>query len=135
MGNAAIEVCLHSEVRELIGDEALETLIIEDSETGERRRLDARALFVFIGAEPRTEWLEDQVALDDGGYVLTGPDAAYAVTDDGRDDARRSPALLETNVPGVFAAGDVRSGSTQRGAAPVGGGAIAGLPVRPLLGR
>src|SRR6202012_1815056 len=105
MGNAAIEVCLHPEARELIGDEALETLVIEDTETGERRRLDARALFVFIGAEPRTEWLKDLVALDDGGYVLTGQDAASAVTDGGREDARRSPALLETNLPGVFAAG------------------------------
>src|ERR1700744_2217368 len=109
MGNAAIEVCLHSEVRELIGDEALETLIIEDSETGERRRLDARALFVFIGAVPRTEGLKDRVALDDGGYVLTGPDATAAVMDDGRDVARRSPSLRETNVPGVFASGVFRS--------------------------
>ena len=134
MRNPAIEVYLHSEVRELIGDEALETLIIEDSETGERRRLDARALFVFIGAEPRTEWLKDRVALDDGGYVLTGPDAASAVTDDGRDDARRSPALLETNVPGVFAAGDVRSGSTQRVAAAVGDGAITVRLVHQFLG-
>src|SRR6202042_285932 len=114
MRNPAIEVCLHSEVRELIGDEALETLVIEDTETGERPRLAARALFVFIGAEPHTEWLTNRVALDGGGYVLTGQDAASAVTGDGRDDARRSPALLGTNVPGVFAAGDVRSGCTQR---------------------
>ena len=134
MRNPAIEVCLHSEVRELIGDEALETLVIEDTETGERRRLDAKALFVFIGAEPHTEWLKDRVALDDGGYVLTGQDAASAVTDDGRDGARRSPALLETSVPGVFAAGDVRSGSTQRVAAAVGDGAIAVRLVHQFLG-
>jgi thioredoxin reductase (NADPH) len=129
MRNPAIEVCLHSEVRELIGDEALEALVIEDTETGERRRLDARALFVFIGAEPHTEWLKDRVALDDGGYVLTGRDAASVVTDD-----RRSPALLETSVPGVFAAGDVRSGSTQRVAAAVGDGAIAVRLVHQFLG-
>jgi thioredoxin reductase (NADPH) len=134
MRNPAIEVCLHSEVRELIGDEALETLVIEDTETGERRRLDARALFVFIGAEPHTEWIKDRVALDDGGYVLTGHDAASTVTDDGRDGARRSPALLETSVPGVFAAGDVRSGSTQRVATAVGDGAIAVRLVHQFLG-
>ncbi len=132
--NPAIEVCLHSEVRELIGDEALERLVIEDTKTGARRRLDAKALFVFIGAEPHTEWLEDRIALDDGGYVLTGQDAAAAVTDDGHDGAKRSPMLLETNVPGVFAVGDVRSGSTQRVAAAVGDGAIAVRLVHQSLG-
>jgi thioredoxin reductase (NADPH) len=134
MRNPAIEVCLHSEVRELIGDEALETLVIEDTETGALRRLDARALFVFIGAQPHTEWLKGRVALDAGGYVLTGQDAVSAATDDGRDDARRSPTLLETNVPGVFAAGDVRSGSTQRVAAAVGDGAITVRLVHQFLG-
>ena len=89
---------------------------------------------MFIGAEPHTEWLKGRVALDDGGYVLTGQDAASAVTDDGRDGARRSPVLLETSVPGVFAAGDVRSGSTQRVAAAVGDGAIAVRLVHQFLG-
>jgi thioredoxin reductase (NADPH) len=130
----AVDVYLHSEVRELIGDQALETLIIEDTENGERRQLDARALFVFIGAEPHTEWLKGRVALDDGGYVLTGHDAACAATDHGRDGARQSPALLETSVPGVFGAGDVRSGSTQRVAAAVGDGAIAVRLAHQFLG-
>jgi len=89
---------------------------------------------VFIGAEPHTEWLRDRIALDDGGYVLTGQDAARAATDDRPDDARRSPALLETSVPGVFAAGDVRSGSVQRVAAAVGDGAIAVRLVHQFLG-
>jgi thioredoxin reductase (NADPH) len=131
--NQAVEVIPHSEVRELIGEEALEALIVEDIETGDRRRLEARALFVFIGAEPHTDWLKGRVALDDGGYVLIAQEAASA-THEGRDGARRPPALLETSVPGVFAAGDVRSGSTQRVAAAVGDGAIAVRLVHQFLG-
>ena len=72
----SVDVLTHCEVRQLIGDDALEAVIVEDTETGQRRRIDARALFVFIGAEPHTEWLRAHVALDDGGYVLTGQDAA-----------------------------------------------------------
>jgi thioredoxin reductase (NADPH) len=126
--NPTIDVFLHSELRELIGDGALEALIIEDTETGERRRLEARALFVFIGADPHTGWLDDKLALDDGGYVLTGQDAAL------RADPGHSPTMLETSLPGVFAAGDVRSGSTQRVAAAAGDGAIAIRLVHRYLG-
>jgi thioredoxin reductase (NADPH) len=120
-----VEVFPHCEVRELIGDRALEGVIVEDTHTGERRRLDARALFVFIGAEPNTEWLRGRIALDDGGYILTGE--AAAPSDPRRDghSGERPPLLLETSLPGVFAAGDVRSGSVQRVAAAVGDGAIA----------
>jgi thioredoxin reductase (NADPH) len=110
-------------------------LVIEDTETGKRRRLDARALFVLIGAKPYTEWLNHRVALDDGGYVLTGQNGATSVTRmTDATGARRSPALLETSAPGVFAAGDVRSGSTQPVAAAVGDGAIAVRLVHQLLG-
>jgi thioredoxin reductase (NADPH) len=119
----SIEVLPSCEVRDLIGDETLEAVVVENQETGERRRIDARAMFVFIGAEPHTEWLRDVLALDDGGYVLTGSDALSAGPD--RYGAERSPELLETSVHGVFAAGDVRSGSTPRVAAAVGDGAIA----------
>jgi thioredoxin reductase (NADPH) len=109
----AVEVLYHSEVREAIGEDALEALVVVDNDTGERRTVAARALFVFIGAEPHTDWLDGQLALDDGGYVLTGPAA--------RDDA----LMLETSRPGVFAAGDVRSGCVQRVASAVGEGALA----------
>ena len=74
----SINVLTHSEVRELDGDDALEAVVVQDNLSDERRRLDARAMFVFIGAQPHTEWLRGAVALDDGGYVLTGPDAAAA---------------------------------------------------------
>ena len=131
----SVEVLTHCEVRELIGDDALEAVIVEDTETGERRRIDARALFVFIGAEPHTEWLRGAVALDEGGYILTGQDAAAGgAPPEGENGARRSAQLLETSLPGVFAAGDVRSGSTQRVAAAVGDGAIAVREVHQFLG-
>jgi thioredoxin reductase (NADPH) len=122
-----IEVLLHAEVRELIGGAALAAVIVEDTDTGERRELSARALFVFIGATPHTRWLAGQLALDDGGYVLTGRDAAP-----GSDGAARGP--LETNRPGVLAAGDVRSGSVMRVAAAVGEGAMAVRLVHRQLG-
>ena len=102
-----VEVLLNTEVRELQGDRVLEGVVVEDRRTGERRVIEARALFVFIGADPHTGWLGDQVARDDHGFVLTGATS------------------LETNLPGVFAAGDVRSGSIKRVAAAVGEGATA----------
>jgi thioredoxin reductase (NADPH) len=130
----SVEVLPHCEVRELIGDRALEALVVEDTDTGERRTVEARALFVFIGAEPHTEWLRGVVELDDGGYVLTGEDAAPFVQDRIDWPQRRAPALLETSLPGVFAAGDVRSGSIQRVSAAVGDGATAIRLVHQHLG-
>ncbi|HEX3801965.1 MAG TPA: FAD-dependent oxidoreductase [Solirubrobacteraceae bacterium] len=122
----SIAVLTHCEVREMIGHDALEAVVVEDNLTGQRHRLDARAMFVFIGAQPHTEWLRGVVALDDGGYVLTGQDAAAHATPAGGNGRRHHvPQMLETSVPGVFAAGDVRSGSTPRVSAAVGDGAIA----------
>jgi thioredoxin reductase (NADPH) len=131
----SITVLEHSEVRELIGDDALEAVVVEDNLARERRRLDARAMFVFIGAQPHTEWLRGVVALDDGGYVLTSPDAAAAHTPvtGGNGREHQVPQMLETSVPGVFAAGDVRSGSTPRVSAAVGDGAIAIRHVHQFL--
>ena len=131
----SITVLSHCEVRELIGDDALEAVVVEDNLSGERCRLDARAMFVFIGAQPHTEWLRGVVALDDGGYVLTGPDAAaaHAPLTGGNGRGHHVPQMLETSVPGVFAAGDVRSGSTQRVSAAVGDGAIAIRHVHQFL--
>jgi thioredoxin reductase (NADPH) len=111
-----VTVMRHAEVRELLGDRTLTGLLVEDRDSGERRTVEARALFVFIGAEPHTQWLSEWVRLDSGGYVLTGKAAAG----DGHE-----PMLLETSCPGVFAVGDVRSGSVGRVAAAVGEGAMA----------
>lgn len=121
-----VSVMTHCEVRELIGGERLDAVVVEDNVTSERRVIEARALFSFIGSEPHTAWLGGLLALDEGGYILTGADAAAArpVSTD-RDGTMRSAQMLETSMPGVFAVGDVRSGSIPRVAAAVGDGAIA----------
>jgi thioredoxin reductase (NADPH) len=117
-----IEVMRCCGARELVGDDGvLEAVVVENNETGARRTIPARALFVFIGAEPRVGWLADQLALDDKGFILTGADAADG-TAPGHDGRRR---MLETSRRGVFAVGDVRSGSIKRVASAVGEGAIA----------
>lgn len=120
-----IEVLLHTEVRGVSGEEKLQSLIVEDNASGERHELQAAALFVFIGARPRTEWLRGVLALDEKGFVLTGADA-QAVADANRwASLGRDPMLLETTLPGVFAAGDVRSGSVKRVTSATGEGAMA----------
>jgi thioredoxin reductase (NADPH) len=88
--------------------------------TGTEETLHADGLFVMIGAQPRTEWLPDTVACDDHGYVLAGADAAAS----GRWPLERSPQPYETTCPGVFAVGDIRSGSVKRVAAAVGEGSV-----------
>jgi thioredoxin reductase (NADPH) len=114
-----VQVHLHTEVRELIGEHGiLEGVVVEDNQSGERSSLDARMLFVFIGAAPHTRWLGDQLALDDHGFILTGRQAA-------RSAGEYEPQLLETSRPGVFAVGDVRSGSIKRVASAVGEGSMA----------
>ncbi len=84
-------------------------------------RRDARALFVLIGAEAATDWLPSEIARDEHGFVLTGPDAMTA----GQWKPDRDPFALETSAPGIFAVGDIRSGSVKRVAASVGEGGIA----------
>ena len=116
--NPLVEVRLHTEVREPIGSEgALEAIVIQDNHTNELSTLEARALFVFIGARPHTGWLGDCVAKDPKGFILTGRDVPA--------DGRLEPLPLQTSLPGVFAAGDVRSGSIKRVASAVGEGAMA----------
>jgi thioredoxin reductase (NADPH) len=119
-----IEVLLHNEVRELLGEKDLDGVVVEDNRTGQRRTLAVRALFVFIGAIPCTSWLSSMIALDEDGFVLTGQQAAAATTEAGWWHRGRSPLMLETNRPGVFAIGDVRSGSIKRVGSAVGEGAM-----------
>jgi thioredoxin reductase (NADPH) len=113
-----IEVRTGTQVQELIGDRGLEALTISNGDGP--TRLPAKALFVFIGADPRTGWLTDEVMLDNKGFVLTGAELAAAT---GTGDAL--PLALETSAPGVFAVGDVRSGSIKRVASAVGEGSMA----------
>jgi thioredoxin reductase (NADPH) len=114
----AIEVRLETEVAEVHGDDHLSAVTV-DSPRG-HERLDAAAAFVFIGARPRTEWLDTLVARDNRGFLLTGS----AVADAGMWNQDRSPMLLETSMPGVFAVGDVRSDSVKRVASAVGEGSV-----------
>jgi thioredoxin reductase (NADPH) len=120
-----ISVEYGSRVVEAHGDDHLESISMQCDRSGEISRVPAAALFIFIGAEPRTAWLDGLVERDDRGFILTGSDLM-------RDRQRpkgwtleRDPGLLETNVPGIFAVGDVRHGSIKRVASSVGEGSIA----------
>lgn len=104
------------------GDGVLEHLVLHDRGTGEQESVRVSGLFLLIGSEPRTDWLDDTVARDDWGFLLTGSDIP-ATRREGFSG--RQPAMLETSVPGVFAAGDVRRGSVKRVASAVGDGAAA----------
>ena len=120
--NDSIEVLKHSQVVKLAGERELDSMTIEDSRSGERTELPARALFVFVGASPHTEWLDGQLATDAAGFLLTGRDLQ------GEDVAEHNgdrPLLLETSRPGIFAVGDVHSGSIKRVASAVGEGSMA----------
>jgi thioredoxin reductase (NADPH) len=116
-----IEVLLNTEVKRMSGDVRLTTIEIVNSKTGQTQVLEAAALFSFIGAVPRTDWLPKEIEIDSKGFVRTGPDLAQSPS----WGAKRPPFLLETSRPGVFAAGDVRSGSVKRVASAVGEGAMA----------
>lgn len=128
-----VEVLLHSEVRRIIGTRMLDSLVVEDNQTGMRRTVRARALFVFIGSTPYTRWLSGTVALDEHGSVLTGAEAVQ--TTNSWRHVGRQPYFLETSLPGVFAAGDVRCGSIKRVASAVGEGAMAVRLVHEHLDR
>jgi thioredoxin reductase (NADPH) len=117
-----IEVLCFSEIVELNGDGALESAVIADNRTGERRELPAKAVFAFIGASPHTDWLRGEVAMDQHCFLLTGRDVPAAeLSVHGNEE----PYFLETSQPGIFAVGDVRSGSIKRVASAVGEGSMA----------
>jgi thioredoxin reductase (NADPH) len=118
-----IEVRLQSEVVKGRGDGHLEAITISDRATGAEEEVPTEWLFVFIGASPRTDWLGDDVARDDKGFVVTGHDLLTHPAA-GSWPLARSPYVLETSVPGVFAAGDVRLDSMKRVASAVGEGAM-----------
>ena len=106
------------------GDTRLRQLTLEQLDSGEREVVPADALFVMIGADPHTGWLPPEIARDEHGFVLTGPDIADAETPRPWP-LERLPLGLETSLPGVFAAGDVRADSVKRVASAVGEGAVA----------
>jgi thioredoxin reductase (NADPH) len=118
-----IEVLTYTEVAELKGETSLDAVIVTDARTGERRELPAKALFVFIGASPHTDWLRGDVAMDEHCFLLTGRDLQDDDLGSYPDGDR--PLFLETSQPGLFAVGDVHSGSVKRCASAVGEGSMA----------
>ena len=121
-----IEILYNTEIRKMSGGKKLEQIELENTKTGERRVVRTPAVFSMIGARPCTEWLPAEIERDEKGFVKTGSDVVEAPA--WRENKRR-PAPLETSLPGIFAAGDVRSGSVKRCAAAVGEGgmAVAGI--------
>jgi thioredoxin reductase (NADPH) len=124
-----IEILYRTEIRKMFGDQRLEQVELENTKTGERRTVKTPAVFSMIGARPCTEWLPPEIERDEKGFIKTGAEVAEAPA--WRENKRR-PAPLETSLPGIFAAGDVRSGSVKRCAAAVGEGgmAVAGVHLR-----
>jgi thioredoxin reductase (NADPH) len=128
--NIAVRTC--TEVSEAQGDGHLEQLTLRDLNTGQTEPVQASQLFIFIGAAPRTGWLDGVVARDSHGFIVAGPDLSQAEHRSGWP-LDRQPYILETSVPGVFAAGDVRADSAKRVASAVGEGAMAVMLVHRYL--
>lgn len=119
-----IDVLPFTEVSAVAGDSALESVTLRDVRSGSETVTDAHGLFVFIGAEPRTDWLPEAVARDGRGFILTGRDVKSNRDKKTAWPLERDPFITETSVPGVFAAGDVRADSVKRVAAAVGEGSV-----------
>jgi len=120
-----IQVECQSQIMEVHGQNHLEGITVECRRTGSRETVEATALFVFIGAQPRTDWLDGVVERDKYGFIMTGPDLMRDGKPPKSWTLERDPGLLETSVPGIFAVGDVRHGSVKRVASGVGEGSIA----------
>jgi thioredoxin reductase (NADPH) len=129
-----VEVLTQTEVTALEGSDMLQAVLLTNRQTGASRRIETHWVFVCIGGAPRTEWaVQAGVTRDEAGYLVTGPDL---LRDDQRPDGwplDRPPYYLETNIPGLFAAGDVRHGSVKRCASAVGEGAMAVMIVHRYL--
>jgi thioredoxin reductase (NADPH) len=117
-----IEVVTGAEVAAVCGTGRLEKVVVRRVPEGDGREIDAAAMFIFIGARPRTEMLAGLIELDEKGYVPTGRDLSAAGGRPRGWTLDRDPFPFETSVPGIFAAGDVRAGSSKRVAAAVGEG-------------
>jgi thioredoxin reductase (NADPH) len=125
-----IEILTNTEVKQMMGGKVLEAIELENTKTHERWVVQTPAVFSMIGAKPCTSWLPPEIELDDKGFIKTGPSIANLAT---WKTVERPPGPLETSWPGVFAAGDVRSGSVKRCAAAVGEGGMAVEGVHEVL--
>jgi thioredoxin reductase (NADPH) len=128
-----IDVRTRCEVVQAHGDEHLEAVTLCDSKAGTTDTVSCEHLFVFIGAQPRTDWLDGAVRRDQRGFVCTGPDLLVGGQRPAAWDRDRDPFYLESSVPGIFAAGDVRANSVKRVASAVGEGAMAVTLVHKYL--
>lgn len=121
-----VEVLPRTEVIELHGDSSLAAITLRDSRTGETRMVETGSLFLCLGGVPHTEWADEVgIVRDQEGYLLTGPDLLKDGKWPNNWQLDRAPYYLETSMPGIFAAGDVRHGSVKRCASAVGEGAMA----------
>jgi thioredoxin reductase (NADPH) len=109
-----IDVQYHTEIQALKGRNKLRSVTLENNQTGQTERITPAAVFVFVGMSPNGDWFPESIDRNEAGFILTGP-------------------TLETSLPGVFAAGDVRQGATNQAAAAVGEGATAALMIRSYL--
>lgn len=126
-----IEILYHTEIRKMTGGKCLDAVELENTQTGERRSVETRAVFSMIGAKPCSSWLPPEIERDEKGFIKTGPAVADSPAWKG---ASRLPRPLETSRPGIFACGDVRSGSVKRCSAAVGEGGTAVEGVHQVLG-
>jgi thioredoxin reductase (NADPH) len=120
-----IQLWTHASIVEAHGQTHLEEISVLCSDTGKIERVPTNSMFIFIGALPRTDWLGDLVERDERGFILTGPDLIWEERHPKGWTLERDPFLLETNIPGIFAVGDVRHGSVKRVASGVGEGSVA----------
>ncbi|MGH7470106.1 MAG: FAD-dependent oxidoreductase [Longimicrobiales bacterium] len=130
-----IEMRTSTAIVEALGESHLERLELRNTETGTTETVPASGLFILIGAEPRTQWLESVVARDAHGFIKTGPSLSESGSRPKFWPLDRDPYLLEASVPGIFAAGDVRAGSLKRVAAGVGEGSMVVSFVHQYLAR
>jgi thioredoxin reductase (NADPH) len=130
-----IQLWSNASVQEVHGSSRLEEISVLRSDTNKVDRVPATSLFILIGALPQTDWLAHTVERDDKGFLLTGPDLLHGGKSPKGWPLERDPYLLETNVPGIFAIGDVRHGSVKRVASGVGEGSVAVQFVHQYLSK
>lgn len=132
LNHPKIDVMWNTEVAEFLGKEShLNAIQLKNNATGKEESLDVEGAFVFIGLTPNTAFLKgSNIRLDNWGFIITGHDLIHA---DPPIESKKEPSLLETSVPGIFSAGDVRSGSTKQVASATGEGATAALSIREYL--
>jgi thioredoxin reductase (NADPH) len=131
--NEKIRILPDRDLVEVHGEDKLEAITVKDNHSGELEQLEGAALFVFIGVRPQSQWVDDLVERNEKGYILTGPDLLRGGRRPRGWTLDRDPMLLETNLPGIYAAGDVRYGTNHRVSSAAAEGGIAVALIRQYL--